>query len=295
MMSGLDEGFHDNNVETDDMESPSPSNFRPLRSRSMDMEFHDLNLDESDHFEGNVIQKVFVRNGSHLCIGDDHSIPDDDTFGEASIDQEPDEQYLEDLLDEDYHPERLNLLDTPRVKKSQRKNAAGKNGSLGDEDDISDHRGEAGGGREGGSDCDEEEWKPGGRRTLDVEESETLRDYEVELSDHPSNAEDDLLQYDSDGRVNSGDATGEGDPFDSSPSRMPGSPRRTLKKQLERMGESTKKSFRTVGNQLFFTQPFKGLGRSLSDAKRRKDKELDQPGVTSSERVPQPIETTENC
>jgi hypothetical protein len=55
---------------------------------------------------------------------------------------------------------------------------------------------------------------------------------------------------------------------------MPDPGRPSLKKQLESMGKSTKKSFRTVGNKSFFAQPFKGLTRSLSGSKRRKNKNL---------------------
>jgi hypothetical protein len=123
-MSGLDEDHH----------KDRPPSWRRKPRKSMDMEFHDLDLDSVDdeleyqrliasgsikHVSGNSL-----KNGEKLrnsgIDDDDDGTSDEDTFGEASNDCKPDQQYLDELL-EDYHPERINLLDhniPPRISMS---------------------------------------------------------------------------------------------------------------------------------------------------------------------------------
>jgi hypothetical protein len=114
-MSGLD----------DDLHKDRPSSWKQKPRKSMDMEFHDMDLDSLDdelEYERKVAASAEagdkISNDTTIYNGkytnsfrkDDDNDSDDDTFGEASDDCEPDQNYLDELLDE-CHPERVNLLD----------------------------------------------------------------------------------------------------------------------------------------------------------------------------------------
>lgn len=130
--------------------------------KSIDLEFHDmLDLDDSAHYS--VTSEVSRRwmthshqqqqqqNGgkaSQVYHGESEA-SDGDSFGEASVNSQPDQQYLHELLDEEYHPERLNLLDDMRKQNKDDDSSSGaprlktKNGikirnySDHDDDDVS--------------------------------------------------------------------------------------------------------------------------------------------------------------
>jgi len=320
-MSGLDDGYHDHVVEGKEEESSSssPQISRPVGKqprRSMDLEFHDLNLDDledddSDHSRNDNGEQKLNRksNGNQSSAAaataggadflDDSS--DDDTFGEASVDCEPDKQYLEELLDEEYHPERLNLLDSNIPPRKDRLNED-------DEEDVFPRRNGLSSDRHNDSDSDSDyhrrrfddendysssESSFNKRLAGDSSSDASRTEYNVELSDHPDN-EDQVGGGDNDnsdsenggwtngGNDDSGSNSSEGgqDTFKSSPTRISPRSRPNLKDKLESMGKSTKKSFRTVGNKSFFSQPFKGLARSLSGGRRKKKKALEQQDVS---------------
>jgi hypothetical protein len=302
-------------------ERKTPNKPLPKPRRSMDMEFHDLNLDDlgdSDHSEPTSRRQSLERNEN---IGDrrvDVGSSDDDSFGEASDDCEPDQQYLAELLDNEYHPERLNLLQN--YIPSQKKIVTGKdspkrNGAVRPKYDFSDSNSESYRVIDT-TDNEESDWRPGSPSSHHTDTSSSQQQqYKIDLSDHSNHENDNETDNnrwiagdtaDSDTELETvahvigeqhyqsdnnpwiaGDAAdsatelkkvpkgeGEQDVSVASPRRMPDPGRPSLKKQLECMGKSTKKSFRTVGNKSFFAQPFKGLTRSLSGSKQRKNKSL---------------------
>ncbi|KAL3915358.1 MAG: hypothetical protein SGILL_005695 [Bacillariaceae sp.] len=296
-MSGLDDGYHDDEVETDAKERRNTPLSRPRRS--MDMEFHDLNLDDtedSDRTEPTSKRNSLDRNeNSHNLHTDDWSSSDDDSFGEASDDCLPDHKYLEELLDDEYHPERLNLLHeyTPSQKKKKKldeEDSPMRNGVVRPKYDLSDSDSEAD--RVIDTTDDDESYMTQGssRSHGSVTSDSQQQHYEFDLSDHSDNEDNDPSENDgwieggtadSDTELETAAQDDEEDGFEGSPRRLPDPGRPTLKKQLESMGKSTKKSFRTVGKNSFFSQPFKGLSRSLSGSRRRKNKSvsLEQPEV----------------
>jgi hypothetical protein len=110
-----------------------PPSLRMKQRKSIDQEFHDLlgaDLDDSDHYSvtsgvsrwmNNPQQQqqqyqhhqnqVNAYNGSRGQLSVGSEISDGDSFGEASVNSQPDQQYLHELIDDEYHPERVNLLD----------------------------------------------------------------------------------------------------------------------------------------------------------------------------------------
>ncbi|KAL3924725.1 MAG: hypothetical protein SGILL_000868 [Bacillariaceae sp.] len=291
-MSGLDDGYHDNVVEADEEYTPQLPLLKPRKS--MDMEFHDLNLDgleeDSDRTAPTSKQNALGRNQSNHGPDDSDWSSDDDSFGEASDDCEPDKQYLEELLDEEYHPERLNLLHnyTPSQKKKkniEEEDSPRGNGVIRPKYDMSDSDSEA---ERVLDTTDDESDLQGSPRSIDSDMSDSHRQHDFDLSDHEVEEDENESENDvwisgggnSNSESGSGTAEGQndGDAFEGSPMRMRDPDRPTLKKQLESMGKSTKKSFRTVGNKSFFSQPFKGLARSLSGGKRRKKQSLSLEG-----------------
>ena len=291
-MSSLDDDYHDDQVETDEEEKPRIPLTKPRRS--MDMEFHDLNLDsteDSDRTEPTSKRNPLERNeNSRNLDTDDWSSSCDDSFGEASDDCQPDQQYLEELLDDEYHPERLNLLHeyTPSQKKKKKvdgEDSPMRNGLVRPKYDLSDSDSEGDRVIDTTDDDDESFFKPESRRTHTSDTSDSHQQhYEFDLSDQSDMEENDPSESngwraggiaDSDTELETAaHDDDEEDAFEGSPRRIADPDRPTLKKQLESMGKSTKKSFRTVGNKSFFSQPFKGLSRSLSSSKRRKNKSL---------------------
>jgi hypothetical protein len=288
-MSGLDEGHHDNDTGLDDMEEPPPPKLKARRS--MDLEFHDLYLDvwnESEHSMSNIKRSLSARNGSRLSCNDgDGSSSFDDSFGEASDDEEPDKQYLEELLDDEYHPERLNLLDNnvpSRKKKPQlQRKSGGDGGGSGMKHAVPNSDGESQQ-IENTTVDDGSDWS----RDHSDTSSDIRQDFTYDLSDHTGTQDDDSSEisgWNPDGDANDSDSTDQGeqpgadDAFGDSPKRRIDPSRPTIKSQMERLGTSTKRSFRTVGNRPFFSQPFKGLSRSLSGGKRKPRKLLEQQEV----------------
>ena len=94
-----------------------PSSIKMKQRRSIDQEFHDL-LDDSAHYSVTTEARRWIHQPQHpneaskgqLSIGSSE-VSDGDSFGEASVNSQPDQQYLHELLDDEYHPERVNLLD----------------------------------------------------------------------------------------------------------------------------------------------------------------------------------------
>lgn len=295
-MSDLDDGYHDNNVESDETEGPHLFPPRFKQRKSMDLEFHDLNLDdweESENFKTEVKRNLPARNELHLSADDNEdSSSCDDSFGEASDDEEPDKSYLEELLDEEYHPERLNLLDSnipPKKDKPQLQRTSRKNGLLGAKYDVSDSDSEPDR-MENTTEDDESDWTPARSGAHSDTSSEIPQQgYAYDLSDHTDNQVDELSENgdwkypDDEGNdtesLDEGEQPGKEDAFDGSPKRKNDPSRPSIKDQMERLGKSTKKSFRTVGNRAFFSHPFKGLTRTLSGGKRKPRKGLEQQEV----------------
>ncbi|KAG7364394.1 hypothetical protein IV203_037596 [Nitzschia inconspicua] len=294
-MSGLD-GHHDNHAEINRGEGHPFSPPKPKCRRSMDLEFHDLDLNDLDESEHSKSKKV---NGTGLLridfylghSGGDDSSSFNDSFGEASDDEEPDKQYLEELLDEEYHPERLNLLDSnslPRKDKPKLQRSLGKNGFMGVKYDVSDSDSEPER-PENTTEDEESDWTPS-RSGAHTDSSSDLQEEDCvyDQSDHTYNVDSILPQNDDwDSSYERGETItlddepnpGEEDVFESSPKRRTESARPSIKEQMERMGSSTKKSFRTVGNRPFFSQPFKSLTKTLSGGKRKPRKGLEQQEV----------------
>jgi hypothetical protein len=289
-MGDLDDGYHDNTAENDGDKGSFLSPPKLKFQRSMDMEFHDLQLDdlgESEHSKHDMKDGAPLRNGLHLSRKDneDDSSSCDDSFGEASEDEEPDKQYLEELLDEEHHPERLNLLDSnvpPRKDKPQLQRMPGKNGLLGIRYDVSDSDSEPEG-LDHATEDDESDWTPGRADDRSDTSSELQQDYVYDLSEHTDDQDNAFPENDrwnpSDDADNEEQESGRQDGFDGSPKRRADPSRPSIREQMERMGESTKKSFRTVGNRAFFSQPFKGLTKTLSGGRRKPRAALEQPEV----------------
>jgi hypothetical protein len=273
-MSCLVDDHHDNETELDEMHAPRPLKLRARRS--MDLEFHDLHLDDwkdSEHSSSIIKSGLLARSGPHLNGDDgDGSSSLDDSFGEASDNQEPDKQYLEDLLDDECHPERLNLLDNnapPRKDKSQLQKISG--------GDVRVEKKHAA----SNSDSESERME----NAIEDDESDRLRtngdpssdmhqEYAYDLSDHSATQDDDSSEIsgwnpDSNGygsgSTDQGAKPGDDEGFEKriDPSRP------LIKSQMDCSGKSNKRSFRTVGNQSFFSKPFKGLVRTLSGGKRK--------------------------
>lgn len=74
---------------------------------NIDIELHD-SLDEEITEPLSILD---LSNSQRDPADEENFDTDDDSFGEASDDCMPDERYMEQLL-EDYHPERINLLDS---------------------------------------------------------------------------------------------------------------------------------------------------------------------------------------
>jgi hypothetical protein len=291
-MSGLDDGNHDHILgEEDILRFAKRAVAKPRRS--MDIEFHDLNFDDLDLDDDDDDDKQGKKeakpdnmnsqeehniktNGKNNPSADDDVSSYDDSFGEASVDCKPDKQYMEELLDEEVHPERLNLLDGNILPRKDRRDRV--NGIV-TSDNESDR-----------SDEDEHDWS---------ESSSSRQEYDFDLSDHPDNEDGDSQSSENDKGNDQKDKDRQGldsehaeeagqadDAFEGSPTRRtPSRPERgrSLKKQLENMGESTKKSFRTVGQASFFAQPFKGLARSLSGGRKKKKSTVDQQEIEQQE------------
>jgi hypothetical protein len=257
---------------------------------SMDLEFHDLHLEDWNQPEqsnSDIKRGLPARNG--LCLNDndsDGSSSLDDSFGEASDDEEPDKQYLEDLLDDAYHPERLNLLDhnaPPRNDKPHLQKKYWGKGRLGMRHEVSNSDSESER-IENTTEDDESDWPRANSDTSSDKQQEFTHD----LSDHTGTQDDDSSEiggWNPDGDENDsgssfqGEQPGEEDAFDNSPKRRIDPSRPSIKAQMERLGKSNKRSFRTVGSQPFFSHAFKGLTRTLSGGKRRPRKLLEQQEV----------------
>lgn len=300
-MSGLDDGHHDNHSEHfsgENIESPSVSGPPRLKvRRSMDLEFHDLQLDDSDeseHSQNSNKGMAFLRKELRRDRGhEDDSSCFDDSFGEASDDEEPDKQYLEELLDETCHPERLNLLDnavSPRKEKPQLHRSSGKNGFMAVKYDVSDSDSDQDK-IEHTTEDDESDWTPTRSGAHSDTSSEIQQqDYAYDLSDHSDSPDDPSPEIvlwnpcdhvDVDEGVSADDELEprDEDAFINSPTRRIDPARPSIRKQMERMGKSTKKSFRTVGNQTFFSQAFKGLTKTIPGDKRKPRTALEQKTV----------------
>lgn len=288
MMDGLDHGYHSNVVAGNCHEVPPPVGTSKQKvRRSMDMEFHDLNLDDSD-VSSNCSHRVLLRRmGQRILSVDDDPSSEEESFGEASVDCKPDAHYLQELLDEEYHPERLNLLDCSFVNRKEKplmQRMPRKNGISTDKYEFSDSESD----QIDYTEDDESDWTPTGPQT---DFSDFNREYDFDLSDQSIKDEDIRSEIHDVGPASAtirySDTDGEDGPpvsvtqdtFVGSPKRLSDPDRPSLKKQLESMESATKRSFRTVGNKSFFSQPFKSLTRSLSGGKRKPRPALEQQEV----------------
>jgi hypothetical protein len=325
-MSGLDDDHH----------KGRPSSWRQKPRKSMDLEFHDLDLDSLDdelQYEslksagaGNKPPpggtgtfkngKLLLPNGTGNDVEDGGGDSDDDTFGEASDDCEPDQKYLDELLEE-YHPERVNLLDhniPPRIsisdvgndddddddesyqKKTRRRNGllsprARRGGDCPSNQSVSRHSSD--------SDSDEDEndnpppWSSS-RLGSDAppqrdDHEDASCDAEVAFVASKLAKDDRINGHDEDvpcGTTEDSSAQEESeegmdnhhDDHAGNDDAFAGSPpRRRLKDQMDELGNAGKKSFRQVSTT-FWAQPFKGLGRPK---RRGKQAAVEEQEITS--------------
>lgn len=143
-MSNNDTSTSDNeyDVGLKDDERDSPRKFGESKRRSMDFELHDdledviqsmnkstgINIEshgslDEEHCNNENIYRSRSRSSGDKLIKRTEStrscdsFSDDDTFAEAESDCEPNQFYLDEML-EDTHPERLNLFDYRRSARS---------------------------------------------------------------------------------------------------------------------------------------------------------------------------------
>jgi hypothetical protein len=243
--------------------------------RSMDMEFHDHVESDDEGTEPLTDPDLKNSNGvsSHHQPGpgqtkdndgnDSDSDFSDDSFGEASDDCEPDQEFLDQILQE-YHPERLNLLDrsipeplkpgsAPQLARPSPgrllKNNAAKNlnvkvakegdnlvvKNMTDSEDEDEDAAAVVVGKNLNS-CKKEE-SPSPSPEKDKDEAAPAKPVEKDEEDEEDETEEAADSFRSRG--------------------MP--PRRNM---LTSMGQSTKKSLRTI-NGSFWAKPFKGLAKSI--------------------------------
>jgi hypothetical protein len=234
-MSGLDEGNH---------ASEHSKTFNTIKS--MDREFHEHHLDtelETDPLTDDVNDD---SNSSE-------PVPeDDDSFGEASDSSVPDQKYLDQIL-EDYHPERLNLLDSriPEPLSPKRpKTAAVPSKPM-----------------PMLPTCKTEAATPK-PPLADKIAAETPPEKETETPDAKKKEEKATTPLDND-NVNGAaldmaepaEEKGEEEESTDSFPTAPGRRKPGMSKMLAHMGTSTKKSFRTMSGT-FWSKPFKGLTKS---------------------------------
>jgi hypothetical protein len=238
--------------------------------RSMDMEFHDHVESDDEGTEPLTDSDLKNSNGvsSHCQPGptkdndsdDSSSDFSDDSFGEASDDCEPDQEFLDQILQE-YHPERLNLLDrsipeplepgsAPQsarpspgrlLKNNAAKNLSVREAKEGDNLVVKDML-----------DSEDE----------DEDSAAVVAGENLNLD---SNMKEESPEKDKDeaapGKPVEKDEEDEDETEEAADSfRTRGMPPR--RNMLTSMGQSTKKSLRTI-NGSFWAKPFKGLAKSM--------------------------------
>ena len=186
-------------------------------------------MDEEFHFHND---KDFSTETAPLTdMADDSSCPtatsnpdeEDDEFGEASDDCEPDKAFLDAIL-VDYHPDRLNLLEPAQEPTSEPATTL----------------------------QPAEEQKP-------IDRNSAVEPMQVDLPNPSVQGPEAGAVEKIPAKEDDEDEGEKGDTFLSSPTSRP---RPQASSMLTQMGNSTKKSFRKVSGT-FWSQPFKSLGRSL--------------------------------
>lgn len=261
MIMSLDDDFH---------ASSHHSTGKMKTRRSMDIEFH-------DHLDDDLLEEL-------EDLDDDSSHPrktrhaedlDDDSFGEASDSMKPDQEYMEQILEE-CHPERLNLLEqtvpesvymkAPRAPPPLMRSP--KQASLQQEDDtdkgyvpmvrstkqkslIQDDDDEP----ETSEKPQSIEAKPASFKNAAESESSSDRP-------SPEPEKQDVFSSKATEESESNNEEETEDSFLKSPQKK--GPRLGVdrSKLLGSMGKSTKKSLRTI-NGTFWSKPFKGLAQSI--------------------------------
>lgn len=201
--------------------------------RSMDIEFHDHLYD--DMFD--EIQEWDRQNNQEQKGRKQEGNVDDDSFGEATDTCQPDHEFLEQILEE-YHPERINLLD-PTVPESvyMKKTRSSESSVVSSSKATEQQDGEK---PPPTADTSSISTRSSGANYTNNDDTRTKLNSK-KADDSESDTEED------------GD-----DAFRKSPQQR-GNDRTTL---FGTMGEETKRSLRTI-NGTFWSKPFKGLTPSV--------------------------------
>jgi hypothetical protein len=237
-MNGIDDGNH---------ASEHSKTFKTRKS--MDRELHDHQC-ETDLDTGPLTNDANDDSSSS-------SVPvpeDDDSFGEASDSSVPDQKYLDQIL-EDYHPERLNLLDSriPEPLSPNRPKTVASPPSK----PMSTCKTEAAPPKLPLADKTTDETSPE-KETETPDNAEKKEEKAMTPLDNVNGAApaDDVKKAEP-AEENSEEAEA-ADSFVTSPAR----PKPGLNEMWAQMGSSTKKSFRKVSGT-FWSKPFKGLKKSI--------------------------------
>jgi len=220
----------------------------------MDIELH-------DHMDEDFLEELEDETSHHVPIRKTEDL-DDDSFGEASDNCEPDQEYMEQILEE-CHPERLNLLEqsVPEAVYNKPPRSAPplltrtlKQASRSQEEDIPPKRSSL-------LQLDDETQTA--EPSISENAKSSLKDV-VSSTDIPSPQQKKRDVFNSKTTEDSESNTEEEneDAFTKSPKKR--APRLGVdrSKLLGSMGSSRKKSLRTI-NGTFWSKPFKGLAQSM--------------------------------
>lgn len=224
----------------DDNHASSHSTKMKVR-RSMDIEFHDHLFDDLlDELHDLDTDNEEIQNSTNIA-----GERDDDSFGEASDSCQPDHEFLDQILEE-YHPERINLLDPTVPESVYNKKPRGSTASISASSNTIPKKGNA------------ESFQSVAQVTSLSLKSNALPNDDAKSVDAVATKSKEKV----DGDPNAKNEEETDDSFIKSPhNRTQRATDRT--KLLGSMGEETKKSLRTI-NGTFWSKPFKGLSPSIS-------------------------------